>query len=480
VWDSKGGILNMKIKTIASISVLVLCIFSSGSILPLAYGETIDKAILRSSVVIGSVDIPDTLVGGETYTIRWMAQAYVPIKSKFSIKYADNTKDFVNGIKTGEAEGRFSISGRNSREYYFEATYTVKTGKIGDASIGFHNAQDDGGDELWMYGIFPTGVIERPVGTAGKQFNVSITKDKITTIQGCTEDDNSNSACFEGFKENTIWTNWKMKRDISINSCIVSGPGNNNFCGDLVSHSQSLGEVHLEAKVENGVRKASEISTKRKFPTSGTFAARVKFYGDTSKGYYNSVKAFFTYAVNSNDVCSHMEHDFEVFTEEEHLWLVDKSMSTPVLTTVTHEREYAQKPPKDCQNDLTKEKPLTSEKKILSNKYLTLIVSVEAIPSSDALNNFTSRYYIVDSTNDVKYLGKTNTQHRRDVNKLYAMFNIWWLEPPKLDWLLPEGLDLGNPQQYMDIQWFYYLPEIVSSEPEALNVHAKGMYFDEN
>jgi hypothetical protein len=60
------------------------------------------------------------------------------------------------------------------------------------------------------------------------------------------------------------------------------------------------------------------------------------------------------------------------------------------------------------------------------------------------------------------------------------MFNIWWLEPPKLDWLLPEGLDLGNPQQYMDIQWFYYLPEIVSSEPEALNVHAKGMYFDEN
>jgi hypothetical protein len=135
-------------------------------------GEILDQAVLRSGCVIGSVDIPDTLVPGETYQITWMVQSYVDIRSRFQIRYDDGTKDESEGDLLDTREGTYSISDRKSYEYYFSVPYTVPLDKTGDARVGFHNSQTDG--DYWMYGLFPTGVIDRPYGTAGKQFYVTI------------------------------------------------------------------------------------------------------------------------------------------------------------------------------------------------------------------------------------------------------------------------------------------------------------------
>jgi len=134
--------------------------------------ETLDEAVLRSGCVIGEIDIPNSLSPGETYTITWMVQSYVDIRSRFEIKYSDDTVERLEGNLYDTKTGRYRISDRQSHEYYFSIQYTVPYGKGGDARVGFHNSQSDG--NWWMYSLFPTGVIDRPYGTAGKQFYVSI------------------------------------------------------------------------------------------------------------------------------------------------------------------------------------------------------------------------------------------------------------------------------------------------------------------
>jgi len=159
----KGGIF-------AYITALSMAFLSVGN----TYAETLDDAVLRSGVVIGNVDIPARLIPGSSYTIWWIAQAYIPIKSKLFIKYADGEEDSTLGTLEVEEIGDYSISGRSSKKYFFKTTLIVPFDKSGIAVVGFHNAQDDGEPEFWMFGIFPSGVIDRPYGVSGKLFEINV------------------------------------------------------------------------------------------------------------------------------------------------------------------------------------------------------------------------------------------------------------------------------------------------------------------
>ena len=163
-------------KLILTVAFLMFCAIS---IIVLVYAESLDEATLRSGVVVGYACIPSPLVPGETYTIRWISQAYVPIRSKFQIIYSDGSNDIVNGILYDTKRGGYHISDRYSTKYYFQAEYTVPLDKSGDAMVGFHHAQDDGERGIWMYGLFPTGVIRRPYRVAGKNFYVTISSNSF-------------------------------------------------------------------------------------------------------------------------------------------------------------------------------------------------------------------------------------------------------------------------------------------------------------
>jgi len=157
-----------------NIKITLLSIILTSFLLSMANAETINKAILRSACVIGSVDFPSTLYSGKQYTIKWMVQSYVPIKSRLQIKYSDNSVTQETGTQYKNEKGGYHIGDYYSYNYYFESTITIPSGKSGNAIVGFHNAQNESTDNKWMYGLFPTGIIERPVGTAGKQFYVTI------------------------------------------------------------------------------------------------------------------------------------------------------------------------------------------------------------------------------------------------------------------------------------------------------------------
>lgn len=154
------------------ISALLIMVFVWNIAGVCVYAETLDEAVLRSGVVVGNVEIPPILKSGSTYTIRWMVQSYVPILSRFQITYPDGTKVTVDGILYDTRNGDYYISDYHSGKYYFQANYTVPYNMEGEAKIGFHNSQEDGA--YWMYGLFPTGIISRPYGVAGKQYYVSI------------------------------------------------------------------------------------------------------------------------------------------------------------------------------------------------------------------------------------------------------------------------------------------------------------------
>lgn len=71
-------------------------------------------------------------------------------------------------------EAPYHIGDYQSYFYQFSANYTVPENKGGIARVGFYNTQDNDGGDYWMYGLFPTDVVNTPYLTAGKQFKVSI------------------------------------------------------------------------------------------------------------------------------------------------------------------------------------------------------------------------------------------------------------------------------------------------------------------
>jgi len=146
------------------------------------YAESLDDAVLRSGCVIGYVNMPETLTSGKNYSIKWMIQSYVPILSRLQIKYSDGTKDEIVGNLSNVEEGSYYISSKKSKNYYFNCALNIPLNIDGTARVGFHNSQDDNESKYWMYGLFPTGVIKKPVGTAGKQFYVTIEKDIVIPV----------------------------------------------------------------------------------------------------------------------------------------------------------------------------------------------------------------------------------------------------------------------------------------------------------
>ncbi len=135
--------------------------------------ETLDEATLRSGSVIGQHDIPPILIAGRTYNFHWMVQSYVPVKSYLQVITSNGEKSHVEATLDRTVQGRYSIGDRQSNNYYFSCRYTVPN-NIGKTTIGFYNGQDDGDPLLKMYGLLPTGIVERPSGTEGKQFFVNV------------------------------------------------------------------------------------------------------------------------------------------------------------------------------------------------------------------------------------------------------------------------------------------------------------------
>lgn len=141
-----------------------------------ALSETVEEAILRSGSLVVYHTIPPTLITGVTYHPTWYVQSYVPLKSRLQIKYADGiNKETVDGVHDGSPESAgYHIGSYYAYKYRFDATFTVPANREGIAKIGFMNTQDDGGLGQWMYGFFPTDVVDIPYAKAGKQFEVSI------------------------------------------------------------------------------------------------------------------------------------------------------------------------------------------------------------------------------------------------------------------------------------------------------------------
>ena len=276
-------------------------------------------------------------------------------------------------------------------------------------------------------------------------------------------------------------------------------PGGHDFYPEYVDRTamNSCGTITLTALVDSDqTRKGSEITRmeskeiKKKFPPSGTFAARIRFTGSTEMTGYDSVKAFFTYyeSPNNSAPCYHMEHDFEVVTEKGHVWAPHTGKDFPIMIAGTHSKKD------DC-DDQEKGK-LVLENKSLSqyqDQYVTLIVSVE--PTACGLNMsdsiFTSKYFMVVPNPDelVVDMGRyccfkpyssaecspvdvgNDSAHKTFDYKLNAMFNIWFDK---------EYNDSGvSNKQSMTIDWFYYTPNIVTTKEEALELHEKGQDMDD-
>ncbi len=250
---------------------------------------------------------------------------------------------------------------------------------------------------------------------------------------------------FDGF-------DYKNIDDLKDHWSIIDGenlnPGANNwYSSTLVKTYPNEGKVRLAAEVEDSERKASEIDLIDRLPTTGTFAARIKISGETISG-YNSIKAFFTYAVEppplpsliSLNPTNHIEHDFEIITETEHPWLENSALDLPVLTSKTHTRTDA---------ILSNSNPQISISDI-SNDYITLVVQVSKYYLSSEYTFYNSKYTCVVENEEIS-LGTTWTINPSEIDRLFAMFNVWWLEPTN-------EKDLPDDQgpQLMDVQWFYY------------------------
>lgn len=136
--------------------------------------ESLNEAMLRSGSVVAKHNIPSVLIEGNSYKLRWITQSYVPIDSWLQLTLPDGTKKVIEATLDKSEKGSYSISGQNSMNFYFEADYTVPDDTVGKTRIGFYHAQDDGETPFKMFGLLATGSVERPYGTAGKNFYTNI------------------------------------------------------------------------------------------------------------------------------------------------------------------------------------------------------------------------------------------------------------------------------------------------------------------
>jgi len=138
----------------------------------LTHGETLAQATLRSGTVIAEHSTPAVLEVGQVYDILWKTQSYVDITSQLVIKFPDGQVKKYDANLARKKEGVYSIQGNKSNNYTFSASFTVPQ-IIGDIEVGYYHAQNDRSDEHYnMYGLLAS--VQRPVGTASKQFYSNI------------------------------------------------------------------------------------------------------------------------------------------------------------------------------------------------------------------------------------------------------------------------------------------------------------------
>lgn len=148
---------------------IIVCLFCCLFDINAGNAETILEATLRSGSVIGEHDIPPVLMSGDNCRFTWMTQSYVPLRSWFQIQLPNGTTNMIEATLGRTEQGNYHINDRYSRNYHFYVDYTIPN-TVGRAKIGFYHAQDDAESAFRMYGLFPTGAVDRPYGTAGKQF----------------------------------------------------------------------------------------------------------------------------------------------------------------------------------------------------------------------------------------------------------------------------------------------------------------------
>lgn len=238
---------------------------------------------------------------------------------------------------------------------------------------------------------------------------------------------------------------------------------------------ENLGYVTLKSEVIAHHRLATEIWPRTEFDPVGTFAARIAFRGETAGrneyANYNSVMAFFTYAVHADDAV-HLEQDFEILSEDHHPWRNAFSPAPPatgpIATVTTHFHANPTLGVREGTFELAEywEKPITLV--IQSSR-----VQDPASPSSE--NRFLTTYYIVtgdDSDPIIHRIGETETVHDPRLGNVLAMFNNWWLDPKNCS---AERLEKQGPQA-MDVHWFSYSHEII----DPGTAHLEGMRRDRN
>lgn len=309
---------------------------------------------------------------------------------------------------------------------------------------------------------------------------------------------------------NQSWTKKWTKRSSLItsetenNQWKEENPQSNEWNSSLIDDSKidNKGYITLKAVADGVVRQGSEIYSNDSFPTEGTFAARMRFSGPTDQG-HSSIKAFFTYStfienkIEANDefYYGHLEHDFEIITEDNHPWSFDqegnKVAATPAITSGTHQKTWSE--------DLKKlfkvsNRTFSSDNKMLfkNGRWYTLIVSSRkvSIPVYDQLPHipgswYSSRYWVVDEDRTAVDLGQTVSKHSDDVKALRAHFNIWWLKPYTVESENGQIRYVYDPrdtkEQKMDIDWFYYSPiNSIDSEEEAQTIQYEGSLHDNN
>ena len=258
------------------------------------------------------------------------------------------------------------------------------------------------------------------------------------------------------------------------------GPQNNLFCRDLVEDQSALGQVRLEGLVAEGVRLGSEIASIERFPTSGTFAAKVRLLGSVEDfRSHASVKAFFTWGTG-NSPQFHMEHDFEVITGNSRVYSQQgwasreelDALQSPRLQTVTHADGGA----RDIPTGLISLGEFGTEQ-------FTFVVGITCQADCETEAPILRADYSVVTLGGLGVtLGSTETRHSSMISELRAMFNVWWLDPvdqcreprdrrgPPTSSALPD--DAAT--QALEVEWFLHSPELL----DPIEAHELGEELD--
>lgn len=157
--------ITMKRRIVEMVTLLVLVGVNSPSV-----AETLDEAVLRSGSVVAKHDIPAVLVEGDSYRFRWVTKSYVRIDSWLKLYLPNGTTERLKATLYRNEKGTYSIGDQDSRNYYFYVDYTIPDETVGKVRVGFYHAQDDGETPFRMFGLLPTGSVDRPYGTSGKNF----------------------------------------------------------------------------------------------------------------------------------------------------------------------------------------------------------------------------------------------------------------------------------------------------------------------